>query len=80
MRAGKEEVLPAVPWCEVGGGPTRFKTMLLYAIAASVPIPKFAMTRGRLRCELRNQRDTSKVMILVWFLDLKFLCELAAHS
>src|SRR5262249_35231118 len=26
-------------------------------------------------CELRNQRDTSKLLTLVWFLDLKFLCE-----
>src|SRR5207344_1093391 len=26
-------------------------------------------------CELRNQRDNSKLMTLVWFLDLKFLCE-----
>jgi hypothetical protein len=29
-------------------------------------------------CELRNQRDTSKLMTLVWFLDLKFLCGFAA--
>src|SRR5215471_12697803 len=25
-----------------------------------------------LSCELRNQRDTSKLLTLVWFLDLKF--------
>ena len=45
---------------------------------ASVPIPKFAHPRGTLRCELRNQRDTSNFMILVRYLDLKFLNELAA--
>jgi hypothetical protein len=45
---------------------------------ASVPIPKFAHPRGTLRCELRNQRDTSNFMILVRHLDLKFLNELAA--
>ena len=44
----------------------------------SVPIPKFAHPRGPLRCELRNQRDTSNFMILVRHLDLKFLNELAA--
>jgi hypothetical protein len=32
---------------------------------ASVPIPKFAHHCGNLRCELRNQRDTSKHMKLV---------------
>src|ERR1700704_6346963 len=32
---------------------------------ASVPIPKFARHRGTPGCELRNQRDTSNVMILV---------------
>ena len=44
----------------------------------SVPIPKFAHPRGPLRCELRNQRDTSNFMILVRHLDLKFLNELRA--
>jgi hypothetical protein len=39
----------------------------------SVPIPKFAFLCGTLVCELRNPRDTSKSMILVRFLDLKFL-------
>jgi len=42
----------------------------------SVPIPKFARFVGTLSCELRNQRDTSKYIILVRFLDLKFLREL----
>jgi hypothetical protein len=46
-------------------------------MGASVPIPKFAHPRGPLRCELRNQRDTSNFMILVRHLDLKFLNELA---
>jgi hypothetical protein len=31
-----------------------------------------------LGCGLRNQRDTGKYKFLVWFLDLKFLYELAA--
>jgi hypothetical protein len=44
----------------------------------SVPIPKFAHPRGTLKCELRNRRDTSKPMILMRTLDLKFLSELAA--
>src|SRR5262249_55344540 len=47
---------------------------------ASVPIPKFASPCGTILCELRNQRDTSKLMTLVWFLDLKFLCEFAVYS
>src|SRR5713226_5809066 len=45
---------------------------------SSVPIPKFASLCGTLACELRNPRDTSKCMILVRFLDLKFLHERAA--
>src|SRR6516162_4696920 len=45
----------------------------------SVPIPKFASPCRTLSCELRNQRDTSKLVTLVWVLDLKFLCELAAN-
>src|SRR6185295_20062804 len=44
----------------------------------SVPIPKFASLRGTLVCELRNQRDTSNLLILVRFLDLKFLNKRAA--
>ena len=34
----------------------------------SVPIPKFARSVGTLSCELRNQRDPSKYIILVRFL------------
>src|SRR6266540_4263306 len=54
---------------------------------ASVPIPKFASTGGTLSCELRNQRDTSKYMILVPLLNPKFaiglparLCELRVRG
>ena len=53
-------------------------TKALSSKNASVPIPKFAHPRGTLRCELRNQRDTSNFIILVRHLDLKFLNELAA--
>jgi hypothetical protein len=35
---------------------------------ASVPIPKFVSFRGTLVYELRNRKDTSKSMILVWLL------------
>ena len=45
---------------------------------ASVPIPKFAQSRGRVECELRNQRDTSNFMILVPLLNPKFANALAA--
>ena len=47
---------------------------------ASVPIPKFARSLGTLRCELRNLRDTSKSMFLVWLLDLKFLSARAVRG
>ena len=42
------------------------------------PIPKFASHCCTLVCELRNQRCTSNVLILVRLLNLKFLNELAA--
>jgi hypothetical protein len=45
---------------------------------AGVPIPKFAIPFGSLRCELRNQRDTSHFDDSSVALDLKFLCEFAA--
>jgi hypothetical protein len=48
------------------------------SIQPSGPIPKFVSTRGTFGYELRNQRDTSNFMILVRFLDLKFLSEIAA--
>src|SRR6266487_5235276 len=35
---------------------------------------------ARFRANFGIKRDTSKHMTLVWFLDLKFLCELAAYS
>src|SRR5262249_19450446 len=46
--------------------------------SASVPIPKFAIPCSTLSCELRNQRDTSKVMILVPLLNPKFALGFAA--
>src|ERR1043166_7181386 len=53
----------------------------------SVPIPKFANAGGTLSCELRNQRDTGKSMILVPLLNPKFaiglparLCELRVRG
>src|SRR5262245_57677965 len=33
---------------------------------SGVPIPNFALSGGTLRSELRNQRDTSKFIDLVW--------------
>src|SRR5262245_12859908 len=35
------------------------------AVRASVPIPKFAGICRTLGCELRNQRDTTSIMLLV---------------
>ena len=52
----------------IGGGRTRIpapmdeavmQTRLMEPTLTSVPIPKFAHPRGPLRCELRNQGDTS---------------------
>ena len=48
-------------------------------LLASVPIPKFASLCSTFVCELRNQRDTSNLMILVRSLNLKFLNEGAAQ-
>src|SRR6266511_1901838 len=48
------------------------------AAVASVPIPKFANTRGPFACELLNPRDTSNFMILVPLLNPKFAIGLAA--
>src|SRR5262245_40366331 len=48
------------------------------AARASVPIPKFANTRGIFSCELRNQRDTSNSMSLVPLLNPKFALGLRA--
>src|SRR5262249_37404116 len=45
---------------------------------ASVPIPKFAIPCSTLSCELRNQRDTSKVMTLVPLLNPKLALGFAA--
>src|SRR5207237_2748910 len=52
---------------------------ILRGSAASVPIPKFASLCGILSCELRNQRDTSKSMILVPLLNPKFAIGLPAR-
>src|SRR5262249_2656411 len=57
----------------------------LHDLCAGVPIPKFASPCSTLSCELRNQRDTSKlthssvVLDLKWFWILKFLGEFAAY-
>jgi hypothetical protein len=40
---------------------------------ARVPIPKFVAVCRTLSTNFGIIRDTSKVMILVWFMDLKFL-------
>ena len=65
---------PKLPRCQnlIIARPKRTRHMLRAPIygAASVPIPKFARF---LSCELWNQRDTRKYIILVRFLDLKFL-------
>src|ERR1700730_8140005 len=46
----------------------------------SAPIPTFASYRGTLLCERRNQRSTRKPMILVRFLNLKFLGDSRRHD
>ena len=43
----------------------------------SGPIPKFASTLGKFRCELRKLRTTSNSMILVPLLNPKFAIKLA---
>jgi hypothetical protein len=48
--------------------------------SAGVPIPKFARDCSKLRCELRNQRDTSNSTMLVPLLNPKFANVLAAQS
>jgi hypothetical protein len=53
--------------------PRRWRAHQPRVCGTSVPIPKFARFFGTLSCELRNQRDPSKYIILVRFLDLKFL-------
>jgi hypothetical protein len=50
------------------------------ACASSAPIPKFASTRGTSDANFGIKRGTSNVMILVRFLNLKFLHELAAQT
>jgi hypothetical protein len=45
---------------------------------ASAPFPKFVIHLSTLLHELRKQRGTSNLTILVPLLDLKFLAEFAA--
>jgi hypothetical protein len=59
-----------------GRGPCRRKAFR--RALASVPIPKFVSVCSTLCTNFGITRDTSNVMILVWFLDLKFLHEPAA--
>jgi hypothetical protein len=40
---------------------------------AGVPIPKFASAFYLVGSELRNRKDTSKPLIVVWLMDLKVL-------
>jgi len=44
----------------------------------SVPIPKFARTRGTLRCELRNSKGHYQILVPVRILELKLLSGPAA--
>jgi len=46
----------------------------------SVSLPKFVIVRGRLQTNFGSDQDTSKLMFLVWFSDLKFAYELAAND
>src|SRR6476646_4272951 len=48
--------------------------------SASAPFPKFVIHRGTLSHELRKQRGTSKYLILVPLIDLKFPNGLAADD
>jgi hypothetical protein len=49
-----------------------------FIVGASVPIPKFASVCGASDANFGIKGTLCKFMILVWFLDLKFLSELAA--
>src|SRR5262249_62286740 len=49
-------------------------------VEASVPIPKFASPGGTLSCELRDQKDTSKPLTLVWVFGFKVLLILPWYS
>src|SRR6478672_3462157 len=50
----------ACPTCVTGCG------CVLMSPCPSVLIPKFASFCGDLVCELRNRKDTSKLLFLVW--------------
>jgi peptide methionine sulfoxide reductase MsrB len=64
--------------CVCCGAPL-FASDTKFDSGTSVPIPKFAHLCGALRCELRNQRDTSNSMILVPLLNPKFATALPAR-
>jgi maleate cis-trans isomerase len=72
LGTGMPTLEPILERPQVGGAPV-MSCMLCLGWASidaglcSVPILKFASYRGNLLCELRNQRDTSNVMILVRF-------------
>jgi hypothetical protein len=53
--------------------------MTLSTLTASSPIPKFASTCGPSDANFGIKGDTSKVIVVVRFLDLKFLIQLAAR-
>ncbi len=54
------------------------RSPLVQSFLTSAPIPQFASLRGTFLCELRNQRSTSNLLILVRLWNLKFLDERAA--
>src|SRR5215510_7971628 len=66
-------------------GPAQHATLWIFAIRrcsqdTSAPLPKFVIHRSNLWHELRKQKGTSKYMILVPLIDLKFLNERAASD
>src|SRR5262245_13462385 len=50
------------------------------SVSSRAPLPKFVIPRSNLWRELRKQRSTSNLMILVPLSDLTFLSEFAAHG
>jgi len=52
----------------------------VWCVAASVPIPKFVTPCSRLRTNFGIEKDTSKLMFLVWFSDLKFASGFTAND
>src|SRR6202040_2113432 len=71
----------ALPGLHITSGPAAGERCKLARLGCpSGPIPKFASAWVTFRCELRNLRTTSNFMILVRFLNLKFLNKLAASN